>query len=77
LIISIEVLIFDKLDYSLHFFHVDTIAFFNKRIHDKWAATSIVIVVIQFQGKVDECFELIVADGNSLKNVQMAYIQTF
>jgi hypothetical protein len=78
LIISTEVLIFDKLDYSLHFFHADIIAFFNRRIHDKWAATSIVVVVvIRFQGKVDDRFELIIADGNSSKNVQMACIQKF
>jgi hypothetical protein len=46
LISSTEVLILDKLNYSLHFFHVDTIVSFNKRIHDKWMTTSIAIVVI-------------------------------
>ncbi len=73
LISSTELLILDKLDYSLHFFHVDTIVSFNKRIHDKWMTKSIAIIVIQFQ-EVDDCFELIVADGDSLKDVQTVCI---
>jgi hypothetical protein len=43
---STKVLILDKFDYYLHFFHVNTITSFNKRIYDKWATTSIVVVVI-------------------------------
>jgi hypothetical protein len=70
-----KVLIFDKLDYSLHFFNADIIASFNKRIHDKWATTSIVVVVIWLQEEVDGCFKFIVVDGNSPEDVQMVCIQ--
>ncbi len=60
----------DTLDYNLHFFHVETIASFNKRIHDKWAMASIAVVVIHLQGKIDGHFKLIVADGDSSEDVQ-------
>jgi len=59
---STEVLILDKLDYSLHFFHADTIAF-NKRIHNKWATAS--AVVIRLQREVDGRFEIIVVNGDA------------
>jgi hypothetical protein len=74
---STEVLILDKLDYNLHFFHAAAIASFNKRIHNKWAMTSIIVVVIQLQGVVDNRFKLIIADGDSPKNAQTIYIKTF
>jgi hypothetical protein len=77
LIASIELLILDKLDYNLHFFHADTIAPFNKRIHNKWAMASIVIVVICVQGEVDSRFKFILADEDSLKDVQRVCIQIF
>ncbi len=66
----------DKFDYSFQFFHVDTIAFFNKTIHDKWVMTSIVII-IRLQGEVANHFEFIVMDGDSLENVQTVHIQIF
>jgi hypothetical protein len=69
LIASTKVLILDKLDYSLHFLHVNTIAFFNKKIHDKWVTTSIVVVVIRLQGEVDSHFELIVTNGDFSEDV--------
>ncbi len=75
LIASTKVLILDKFDYSLHFFHVDTIAFFNKRIHDKWVMT-LIVIVIRLQGEVEIHFEFIVMDWDSLENVQMVCIQT-
>jgi len=77
LIASIEVLILDKFDYNLHFFHANIIASFNKRIHDKWVITSIAIVVIWLQGEVDGHFEFIVAYGDSPEKVQTVCILTF
>jgi len=38
---------------------------------------SIIVVVICFQGEVDGCFEFILADGDSPKDVQTVCIQTF
>jgi len=75
LIAPTKVLILDKLDYSLHFFNVDIIASFNKRIHDKWATTLIVVVVIWLQEEVDGCFKLIVVDGDSPEDVQTVCIK--
>jgi hypothetical protein len=74
---STKILILDKLDYSLHFFYANIIASFNKRIRDKWATTSIVVVVIWVQGEVDSYFKLIVVDGDSPDDVQTVCIQTF
>ncbi len=71
---STKVLILDKFDYNLHFFHADTIPSFNKRIHDKWATTSIAIVVIWFHREVNGHFEFIVGYGDSPEDVQMVCI---
>ncbi len=72
---STKVLILDKLDYSLHFFSADTIASFNKRIYNKWAMAS--AVVIRLQREVDGRFKIIVVNGDASKDVQMICIQVF
>jgi len=54
---------------TFHFVHTYTIACFCKFLHDKFATTTIVILVISVQGKTNELFDLTIADGETCDDI--------
>jgi hypothetical protein len=65
----------DDVDVQLCFLHINTIASFTQQIHKKWAITTLVVVVICFQGEVNGRLELIMVDGDSPNDIQTIQTQ--
>jgi len=55
---------------TFHFVHIYTIASFCKFLHDKFATTTIVILVISVQGEIDRGFDLTIADGETCYDIE-------
>ncbi len=54
---------------TFHFVQTNTIASFRKFLHDKFAMTTIVVLVIGVQGEIDGQFELTIADGEASDDI--------
>jgi hypothetical protein len=56
---------------KLHFLPNDTICSFSCHMLQPFVTTTIVFAVIGVHGKIDNKFELLVADRNKLKDIQI------
>jgi hypothetical protein len=56
---------------KLHFLPEDTIRSFSRRMLQPFATTIVAFVVIEVRGEIDSKFELLVANKNSLEDIQI------
>ena len=55
-----------------YFFHISsTICFFARRMLQMFVTSTLVVTVIGVRGKVDQKFELLIADGHNVENIQV------